>query len=274
MTLPECLRACMLIVALILCASCRQQETASASDIALELSPAELRVGETAMTLRVRDKDGKPVSQPGKLSLRGDMNHAGMTPVLAESGESENGVFHLPFDFTMGGSWQIEASLELPNGEIVRRTFDFDIMNDGMRGDGAGMENMAGVNSAAYMQIQNHSVDDIALVAAESDAADSVSFHHTQIVNDMAQMMSMDTLVVPANGEIKLAPGGMHLMLHGLKRDLSPDDRFGLVLTDGAGRTYRMAVRVSEQPPADADDATRIHDLTFQRIWARPVSAG
>ena len=274
MTLPECLRACLLIGLLVLCVSCRQQEPATASAIVLELSPADMQVGATSMTLRVTDKEGKPVSQPGKLSLRGDMNHAGMIPVLVESSDSDNGVFHVPFEWTMGGSWQVEASLQLPNGETARRTFNFDIMSEDSAGMDMKMAGMSGVSSAAYMQIRNHSPDDIVLVAAESDAAHSVSFHHTQIVNDMAQMMSMDTLVVPANGEVELAPGAMHLMLHGLTRDLSPDDRFGLVLADSAGRTYRMAVRVSEQPPTGAEDATRIHDLTFQRIWARPVSAG
>lgn len=274
MTLSDFLRACLLIGALALCVSCRQQKTATASDIALDLSPADMRVGATAMTARVTDKDGKPVSQPGKLTLRGDMDHAGMRPAIAESDASENGVFIVPFAWTMGGSWQVEAMLELPNGEIVRRTFAYDIMSDHSADMRMDMDSASGVSSAAYMQITNHSPNDIALVAAASDAADSISFHHTQIVDDMAQMKRVDKLVAPANSETELAPGAMHLMLHGLTQDLRPGESVEIQFVGDAGEIYRLDFVASPHALTSADDATRIHDLTFQGRWARPASGG
>ena len=39
-------------------------------------------------------------------------------------------------------------------------------------------------------------------------------------------MTSIDKIVVPAKSEIELKPGGMHVMLFDLKRNLSTGDKF------------------------------------------------
>jgi copper(I)-binding protein len=43
-------------------------------------------------------------------------------------------------------------------------------------------------------------------------------------------MRPIDYVEVPANGEAELKPGGMHIMLIGLKRDLKAGEKIPLVL--------------------------------------------
>ncbi|MCE2473242.1 MAG: hypothetical protein J4G18_15390, partial [Anaerolineae bacterium] len=65
-------RRTLLLVFVILLASCRQQQLSSA-DVRLDMSASDKRVGETTLLVRVSDRDGNALSNPGTLSLRGDM---------------------------------------------------------------------------------------------------------------------------------------------------------------------------------------------------------
>ena len=285
MTLTNLLRLCALAMLLLLSAACRQEQKLSASGIALEIAASELTVGDTVLTVRVRDKQGNPLTEPGTLSLRGDMDHAGMIPVLAEADSAVDGVFNVPFEWTMGGSWIVEASLALSADEVARQEFHFDIASasdeqDMTHADHGAMDDMAmaggasGANSAAYMRITNRSSEDIVLVSAASEVAGAVEFHETRVVDGAASMTRLDALVVPGNGKIELVPGGRHLMLMNLKQDLQRDDNFVLDLTDGLGQLYRLEFLVSEPPASDLGDNVEVGGLVISNRWARPASAG
>ena len=73
--------------------------------------------------------------------------------------------------------------------------------------------------SAAFMEIKNKGAAD-KIVSANCDCAKATELH-TMTMSDgkmiMAQVPAMD---VPANGELKLKPGGYHIMLIGLNRPL------------------------------------------------------
>ena len=276
-TLAKLLRACLLTILLLVGAACRQEQKLAASDVVLDMSVSDLRVGETTLTLRVSDKQGNPLAEPGTLSLRGDMDHAGMAPVLAEANNAVEGVFTVPFEWTMGGSWTVEASLVLSADEVARQVFRFDIESpsaDHDMAEHAGEAETAGANSAAYMQIANRGSDDIVLAAASSAVAAAVEFHETRVVDGVASMTRLDDLVVPGKGEIELAPGGTHLMLMNLTADLQLDDYFSLELNDSAGQSYRIKFRVSKPPASDMMDGVTLGDLVFNNRWARPASAG
>jgi periplasmic copper chaperone A len=75
--------------------------------------------------------------------------------------------------------------------------------------------------SAAYLTITNPSGSDDTLIAATSPAAGMVGLHET--ATDATGLTSMHALVqcaIPARGSVRLAPGGMHIMLMDLRRDL------------------------------------------------------
>jgi copper(I)-binding protein len=58
-----------------------------------------------------------------------------------------------------------------------------------------------------------------------------VEIHETRMEGDVMKMQMLpDGLEVPARGEVQLRPGGYHVMLIGLQRDLEVGDRFAVEL--------------------------------------------
>jgi hypothetical protein len=54
------------------------------------------------------------------------MDHAGMESVDREVKESTNGVYRVPFEWTMGGGWIVGVTAQLPNnGGEISKTFEF-----------------------------------------------------------------------------------------------------------------------------------------------------
>ena len=85
-------------------------------------------------------------------------------------------------------------------------------------------------NSAAYMVIMNAGEDD-RLTGASADVAGTAELHSTTIdAQGIGKMVSVQAVDVPSGGEAKLAPGGLHLMLVGLKQPLKEGEAFPLIL--------------------------------------------
>jgi hypothetical protein len=56
------------------------------------------------------------------IDVRGDMSHAGMTPVLVTAAKGEAGIYAVPFEWTMAGDWFITITGTLPDGRTLIRT--------------------------------------------------------------------------------------------------------------------------------------------------------
>lgn len=98
----------------------------------------------------------------------------------------------------------------------------------------------------AYLSIRNEGDVDDRLLEVRSDVCAQAQLHETRRVGDHLRMAPHENgLVVPAGETVKLEPGGSHIMLMGLRRDLLPRDRFDLVLVfERAGeRTVESEVR-------------------------------
>ena len=105
------------------------------ADGMIDLDADSLAVGQTVLTVWVTDENGEAVDD-ATVNVRGDMNHAGMVPVLAEAVTGgENGVYRLPFEWTMGGAWIVTVEAVLADGETVSQQF-----NVSVGGDGGGMD--------------------------------------------------------------------------------------------------------------------------------------
>ncbi len=265
-------RRILILVIVLALAGCRQQQLSSA-DVRLEMSASDKRVGETTLLVRVSDRDGKPLSDPGALSLRGDMDHAGMTPVLAEAERALDGVFNVPFEWTMGGGWIVEARLTLPNGEVAVDTFEFEILSQAAEAD-MDHGHMPGESSAVYLSIRNRGDSDVTIVSASTSAAAEAAFHRTVVDGEMARMEAVDNLRIPAGGTVDLAPGGRHIMLSGLAADLEPGSALTLRLESESGATYDLDFSVLNMLMGELDDAVEMDDLVFSQRWARPAQAG
>jgi copper(I)-binding protein len=83
---------------------------------------------------------------------------------------------------------------------------------------------------AAYMLISNGGAEADRLLSVTSDVASVIEIHETTEMNGMMEMAPVTALPVPAHGQTELAPGGLHIMLIDLTRELTPGAEVTLTL--------------------------------------------
>ena len=88
----------------------------------------------------------------------------------------------------------------------------------------------SGTTSAAYFVIVNQGSEADTLIGATSEVASKIEMHETHIINDVAEMLPVPRLEVPAGERIEFKPGGYHLMLEGLTQDLKVGETIKLTL--------------------------------------------
>ena len=107
---------------------------------------------------------------------------------------------------------------------------------------------------AAYATITNTGSTADALIGASSPAAATVEVHETVAIGSpdasgggMMGMQPVARVEIPAGGSLQLKPGGYHVMLIGLVKDLKAGDTIDLTLTfEKAGEiTVTAQVRAS-----------------------------
>jgi copper(I)-binding protein len=92
-------------------------------------------------------------------------------------------------------------------------------------------QGFAGENSAVYMVIDNPTAQDDVLLSATSDVAEAVELHMSKMDDQGVIMMQRQEKILIAQGtEVKLEPGGLHIMLINLQQDLADDGVMQLVL--------------------------------------------
>ena len=84
--------------------------------------------------------------------------------------------------------------------------------------------------NAGYMTLRNTGQSDIIIDKVTSPEFAMIEMHRTVVQNGLARMVPQDHLVVPAGGELKLRPGGIHLMMMQPKRELRAGDTVKLSL--------------------------------------------
>jgi copper(I)-binding protein len=84
---------------------------------------------------------------------------------------------------------------------------------------------------AAYLTITNAGKTADRLLSIDCACADAAMMHRTEIKGGISSMSMVDSVVVPAGGKIAFSPGGLHVMLVGLKGPLK------------AGQTQAMTLR-------------------------------
>lgn len=111
----------------ILLVACREPEAVANPDIQLEVSvlPDPPELGEAAIRVLVTDAEGEALSN-ATIEARGDMNHAGMAPVLRSAEASDTpGEYVIPFEWTMGGDWFVDITVTLPDGSTTTERFNY-----------------------------------------------------------------------------------------------------------------------------------------------------
>lgn len=284
-------RIFLLLSIMLVVAACRQDATVSTSDLNLSVVVTDSLVGSTTVVVSVTQPDGERVENAGTLVLRGDMDHAGMTPVIVEMEQTSDGFFMAPFEWTMGGAWTLEATVTLPNGDTLTETFDYEIATeavddtadadaqdaDDTETDADASEDsemdMGGETSAVYMSITNNGDDRVTITGATTEIANVVELHETIVENDVARMKPVDIIEIDAGETVELRPGGIHIMLIDLTQGVAVDDTVAVDLTLESGDTVSLSAIVQDMMMDDLDGETVVGDLTFMNVWARPARA-
>jgi periplasmic copper chaperone A len=99
---------------------------------------------------------------------------------------------------------------------------------------------------AVYMTINNTGGTDDRLVAAQSPVAKIVQVHIEINDNGIMKMRQLQSVDVKSNSKATLSPGGIHLMLIGLKHHLKTGQSFPLTLTFEKAGKIEVTVAVKK----------------------------
>jgi copper(I)-binding protein len=102
--------------------------------------------------------------------------------------------------------------------------------------------------TGAFMEITGKSA--VRLLGVESPVASSVEIHNMTMQNGVMKMFQVDGVDVPAGRTVKLAPGGYHVMLMGLKQQMKAGERvplkFTFERTDKKRESLELSVEVRD----------------------------
>jgi len=83
------------------------------------------------------------------------------------------------------------------------------------------------------------------LVAVESDAAKHVEVHEMAMQDDVMKMRQVPAIDLPAGQAVELKPGGYHVMLIDLAKQITPGDHvpLTLIVEDAKQQQHRVPVQ-------------------------------
>jgi copper(I)-binding protein/cytochrome oxidase Cu insertion factor (SCO1/SenC/PrrC family) len=101
--------------------------------------------------------------------------------------------------------------------------------------------------NGGYLTLVNVGGEDVTLVGVQSGAYEAVEIHEMGQEDGMMAMQRLETLTVPGGGQVKLAPGGKHLMLIGPRSPLKAGDTVELELLFNSGLHQSVSLRVAQR---------------------------
>jgi copper(I)-binding protein len=98
--------------------------------------------------------------------------------------------------------------------------------------------------TGAFMRLKNETPEDIDLVGVSSAVSGATEIHETSMRDGVMRMHHVGSITVPANGMVELKPGGLHVMLVGLKQTLDDGDFVSIELkfSDGSSQAIEVPV--------------------------------
>ncbi|HET6594259.1 MAG TPA: copper chaperone PCu(A)C [Anaerolineales bacterium] len=108
-----------------------------------------------------------------------------------------------------------------------------------------------GANGAIYFVI--HFSADEELVGVSSDAAEAVEIHESRMNGDVMEMRPVQSVPLGAGEDVRFEPGGLHVMLVGLKQDLKTGGEVEITLHFKNYQDIPLRVLVQDTPPSEHD---------------------
>ena len=284
----------LLILAILIFVGCQRSGDATEgenaegenADVQIMVQPLPL---EETLVIILTGASGAPLTD-ATVAVEGNMNHAGMIPVLADpvaddADGAADGHYHLPFTFNMLGDWILTVTVTQADGTSFSRNLEVRAGSDGFSGDevmpaegakgddsthsatehasGLSVEGakarpapLAGGTGAVYLVLHNHGDTAETFTGAQSPAATAVEIHTTINDNGVMRMRQLeDGIENPPGGTVELAPGGMHLMLVNLAAPLVEGESLDLTLHFAGADDLTLSVPVlaPDQFPADSE---------------------
>jgi len=106
-----------------------------------------------------------------------------------------------------------------------------------------------GNTAAAYFSLHNHTQSDDELIGASSTISDAVEIHESKMENDVMTMNMVMSVPLAAGEELSFEPGGLHVMLVGIKQELKKGDHFELTLHFKNHTDIKVNIKVDDQAP-------------------------
>lgn len=97
---------------------------------------------------------------------------------------------------------------------------------------------------AAYLTLKNTGTNLISIVSISSPAFDAIEIHRTRTINGITRMEPVNNLTIAPGSEVRLEPGGMHLMLFKPKRALLEGEEIKLFFDTGDGDYHSITATV------------------------------
>jgi copper(I)-binding protein len=99
--------------------------------------------------------------------------------------------------------------------------------------------------TAVFLVLTNSGTTARHVVSGATAVADTLELHEMKRDGNMMQMSPVSRITIPAGGDVTLRPGGLHLMLFGLRKPLVAGDtiRVSLTLDDGTKLEVPAEVR-------------------------------
>lgn len=85
-------------------------------------------------------------------------------------------------------------------------------------------------NSASFMSLHNPDEQGHVLIGASSPAAEVAELHTHTMEGGMMRMRKVEKVDLPGGDRVSLEPGGLHVMMIGLKQKLVPGEKVPLTL--------------------------------------------
>jgi len=104
-----------------------------------------------------------------------------------------------------------------------------------------------------YFSVHNTAGTPDRLLGGSSPAAAAVEVHEMRMEGDVMRMREIKALDLPAGKVVTLAPGGLHLMLTGLKAPLKVGDRVPVKLRFEKAGEIDVVFHVENKPAPVAD---------------------
>ncbi|HEX9770459.1 MAG TPA: copper chaperone PCu(A)C [Kiloniellales bacterium] len=118
-----------------------------------------------------------------------------------------------------------------------------------------------GKTAAAYLTVINQGTVADRLIGIATPVAESAMLHTSVMGEDgVMKMRPVAAIEVPAGGEVKLEPGGLHIMLMGVHEPLKAGKHFPLTLSFERAGEFEVTVPIADIAAVSSDHGGDSHE--------------